>query len=568
MQVTREAISRPKGGGLIERMNRETKVYSDRTFKTIYDHLKIKGFLGQGGFGEVSKAALTERGQGIVVKKLKEELLDDELIKRFENEAKILELIRDVQDSGLDPRSDYLIKLIGFTKEREDRFGIVLEYAESSLKDIIKETKEKPEVLTGKEHISNGLEYMISVAKALGVMHDMSYVHRDLKPENVMLSKGTPKLIDFGISARFPYEKYFDERLTQTGVIIGSPSHMSPEQIRGHKESIDNRSDIFSIGTTFFEYFTGRLLYTGNNSLAVAHKVAFAETPKMYEENGPVSKALNSIILKSNEKDMNKRHQSVDELIEDIENAKRIIEENPEEFPLTLNKKSTTVLRYNVMAGEGKNSEEYVQSNESVPAIDIPLEDMTVIRAPEQKESYLKSGLKKIILTGMLTASMVTGVLLYQNPELRNEENFKKAVSNVYHNVLNSDNPVCDYVRGFLGYDKRKEEPKELETVIGRQTVQKEQQLPLQIDPEEIKYNQHIKRANELRGEAAKTENPLDKYALLVQEFRELTEASSSKYAKPSKFKNGAERISELKFKIKELKEMTDGTNDKNYYRY
>ncbi len=128
---------------------------------------------------------------------------------------------------------------------------------------------------TLKERIEAGLspdlstDIIIAVSKALGYAHDQGVVHRDIKPQNILFRKdGTPVLTDFGI-ARFVHAT---TQLTATGLTVGSPRYMSPEQIMGKK--IDARSDIYALGVVFYEMLTGNLPFEDTEdpiSIAIKH---------------------------------------------------------------------------------------------------------------------------------------------------------------------------------------------------------------------------------------------------------------------------------------------------------
>jgi len=115
------------------------------------------------------------------------------------------------------------------------------------------------------------VEIALQVADGLGFAHEFGVVHRDVKPGNIMLlERGAVKIMDFGIA-----RMRFAEHKTSTGMVLGTPRYMSPEQIGG--EPVDERSDIFSLGTVLYEMLTQTTLFAGQDVNQIAHSVAHTE---------------------------------------------------------------------------------------------------------------------------------------------------------------------------------------------------------------------------------------------------------------------------------------------------
>jgi eukaryotic-like serine/threonine-protein kinase len=151
------------------------------------------------------------------------------------------------------------------------------------------------------------------VGAALGHAHPRGIVHRDLKPENVMCSEGRYLVVDFGLARALDSAS----RLTGTGMPLGTPAYMSPEQILG-AESVDARADLYSFGCVLYEAFTGRMPFTGKTVVHIlqAQMASTAAPPSAVRPGIPpsVDRALKKVMAK----EPRDRHQSAQELIDDL----------------------------------------------------------------------------------------------------------------------------------------------------------------------------------------------------------------------------------------------------------
>ena len=158
------------------------------------------------------------------------------------------------------------------------------------------------------------VQLVLPLVSALVEVHSLEIVHRDIKPENIVLEEGpdgrlVPKLVDFGIAKWSGAETTC---FTQSGVLMGSPAYMSPEQARGERQ-VDSRSDIWSLTAVLYEMVTGRRPFDGPNHGAILFAV-FADTPAPTHAQGAGDVALWEIIRRGLGKTPEERWQSVSEL--------------------------------------------------------------------------------------------------------------------------------------------------------------------------------------------------------------------------------------------------------------
>ncbi len=256
--------------------------------------------LGRGGMGRVYKALDLEIDEKVALKVLNPEISSDQkTIERFRNELKLARKIRHknvCQMFDLDTA--------------ENTYFITMEYVSG---EDLKSTVNR----LGR--LSEGKILLIAkqICKGLAEAHRVDVIHRDLKPQNIMIDRaGDVRIMDFGIARTLQ-----PTGLTETGMMIGTPDYMAPEQAVG--EPIDNRTDIYSLGVILFELATGRVPFKGDTAVSVALKHKTEAPPRPKNINPNISDRFNDLILKCLEKEKKDRYQSVDEILADIVAAEK-----------------------------------------------------------------------------------------------------------------------------------------------------------------------------------------------------------------------------------------------------
>ncbi|HKB15825.1 MAG TPA: protein kinase, partial [Planctomycetota bacterium] len=171
-------------------------------------------------------------------------------------------------------------------------------------------------------HTTRMAEVFEKVARALHHAHEQGIIHRDVKPGNILLDvAGEPRITDFGLA-----REEGTASLTRTGDMLGTPLYMSPEQLTAKRIPIDRRTDVYSLGVSLYQALTLRAPFEGESSQEVIRQILFAEPSAPRRTNPRIPRDLETIVLKSIEKNPERRYRTALELAEDLH---RYLREEP-----------------------------------------------------------------------------------------------------------------------------------------------------------------------------------------------------------------------------------------------
>jgi eukaryotic-like serine/threonine-protein kinase len=293
------------GGSSSARTNASTMVLQGGAQeKPMLGRYQVEKELGKGAMGVVYGGKDPKIGRTVAIKTmaLSEEFEADELKEAKER------FFREAETAGRLNHPN--IVTIFDAGEEHDLCYIAMEFLKG--KDLVQHTK-MPNLLPPDKVLS----IVERVADALSYAHQMGIVHRDIKPANIMYEaeSDTPKVTDFGIA------RVTDSSRTKTGMVLGTPSYMSPEQLAGKR--IDGRSDLFSLGVTLYQMLSGRLPFEGESMTQLMFAIANNPHPPIRDYNPALPEWIDPIIEKALAKDFEKRYQTGAELAEAIRVARK-----------------------------------------------------------------------------------------------------------------------------------------------------------------------------------------------------------------------------------------------------
>jgi serine/threonine protein kinase len=359
---------------------------------------EIVGELGRGAMGVVYKAMDPVIGRTVAVKtiRLSEEgtgLSRPELLTRFQTEARAAGLLTHPN-----------IVVVFDAGEEDGLYYITMELVEGkSLQALLDGGHAFP--------LPRTLRIMEQTCSALQFAHERNVVHRDIKPANLMLTADdTVKVTDFGTAKILQFGT-----VQQTAHVMGTPSYMSPEQVKGR--AVDGRSDIFSLGVMLYEMVTGEKPFPGQSITTVIYKIVNEEPVPPRQIDPSIHPGISAIVMKALVKEPDQRYQNCREMLEDLRNYRSLAPAsgNPQSTMVMGGGSPAATLISGNVAGRGFTGEDQtvmatarsLNARASAPG-QTPLVRRTgvIARAPEPPK-------KKNVLGTFFAASLLLGVIVY-----------------------------------------------------------------------------------------------------------------------------------------------------------
>lgn len=256
--------------------------------------------VGRGGMGSVYEAIDERSQQRVALKVLSAELsAQPDFVARFHRESRALSSFTDER-----------IASVFFSGAAEGIPFFAMEFVDGkNLEEIMNER--------GPLRPDQAIAWMREIALGLEVAAEHGLIHRDVKPTNILIDlSGRVRIVDFGLAKALDS----DTRLTVTGAVVGTPFYLSPEQ--GLSKPVDQRSDIYSLGATFYHLLTGSPPFEAENSVSIILKHVHDSPTPIKDRNSAVPEPLARIVMRCLSKEPRHRYQDYDELIRDLDAAK------------------------------------------------------------------------------------------------------------------------------------------------------------------------------------------------------------------------------------------------------
>lgn len=370
---------------------------------------EITGELGRGAMGVVYKATDPVIGRTVAVKtiKLSEEgtgMSRPELLNRFQTEARAAGLLTHPN-----------IVVVFDAGEEDGLYYITMELVEGR---------------SLQSHLDGGqafalprvLRIMEQACSALQFAHERNVVHRDIKPANIMLTADdTVKITDFGTAKILQFGT-----MQQTAHVMGTPSYMSPEQVKGR--AVDGRSDIFSLGVLLYEMVTGEKPFPGQNITTVIYKIVNEEPVPPKQIDPSIHAGISAVVMKALAKEPEARYQSCREMLEDLRNYRSVAQGSPDRTMVVSNQgaPNATLPLAGMGVGAQGGRQTYVEDPMTVATTrslnaraSSPMQTPAVRRTGPIAPLKTEEPKKKSVIGSIFIALILLGVIAYGVQKLR-----------------------------------------------------------------------------------------------------------------------------------------------------
>jgi eukaryotic-like serine/threonine-protein kinase len=355
------------------------------------------GELGRGAMGVVYKAMDPVIGRTVAVKTIRLSaegtgLSRPELLARFQTEARAAGLLTHPN-----------IVVVFDAGEEDGLYYITMELVEGkSLQALLDSGQAFP--------LPRTLRIMEQTCSALQFAHERNVVHRDIKPANLMLTADdTVKVTDFGTAKILQFGT-----VQQTAHVMGTPSYMSPEQVKGR--AVDGRSDIFSLGVMLYEMVTGEKPFPGQNITTVIYKIVNEEPVPPRQIDPSIHPGISAVVMRALEKDPHQRYQSCREMLEELKNYRAIAGGGNPQATMVVGGGSpaATIISGNA-GGRGMSGEDQAvaATTRSLSSRAMSPGQTPVVRRTAAIAPVAEPPKKKSVLGTILAALLLLGVIVY-----------------------------------------------------------------------------------------------------------------------------------------------------------
>ena len=362
---------------------------------------EIVGELGRGAMGVVYKATDPVIGRTVAVKTIKLSaegtgLTRPELLNRFQTEARAAGLLTHPN-----------IVVVFDAGEEDGLYYITMELVEGrSLQALLDEGHSFP--------LPRVLRIMEQACGALQFAHERNVVHRDIKPANLMLTgDDTVKVTDFGTAKILQFGT-----VQQTAHVMGTPSYMSPEQVKGR--AVDGRSDIFSLGVMLYEMVTGEKPFPGQNITTVIYKIVNEEPVPPKQVDPTIHPGISAVVMRALAKDPDTRYQSCREMLEDLRNYRALnAPAGSPQSTMALNSDANSTMALSPAGLRGVHNDDTSAMARSLSARASSPGQSPILRRTGTLPPLPEPPPKKNVLGTVLAAILLIGVIGYCAVKLR-----------------------------------------------------------------------------------------------------------------------------------------------------